>query len=342
MSELGLGSSGTNNFLHTVARGTGQNQYSFYGQWHVQPNSSTKCIEINYQTGNDRLDDFRSYNHSASASGVVHTSMNLSYDDSASTHSTVIPVTMSEMNVLDALSGYSSSALYLCHKLYYTSAARASGSGSFQTITSSLSWYTPTLMSGHIRTATQRASNTQSHNVSINTSGINGTDYIYVDSFISNSSGTRLLGLGSAVSSGYTTITMTPQVEPWIDAVGTCVSRSGYTGSHTEINNVASSCTGADVPLSLTNKNYSFYLRAVGINSGTYNINPTNCTIRIRHYEDDGSTIRQTITLTSQSLETFSKNGKQFSGTLTNQPTYGEFLKVDITSVSTWGTARIC
>jgi hypothetical protein len=342
MSELGLGSSGTNNQLSTVAETSGQNQYSFYGQWHVQPNSTTKCIEVNYGTTNHRLGDFRAYNHSANASGVVYTTMNLSYDDDASTHSTVIPVSMSEMNVLDALSGYSSSALYLCHKLYYTSANRAAETSAFQTITSSLSWYTPTLMSGHIRTATQRPSGTQSHTVSLNTSGINGTDYIYVDSYISNISGTRLLTLGASVSAGYTTITMTPLVEPWIDAVGTCVSRSGYTGSHTEINNVASSCTGADVPLSRTNKNYSFYLRAVGISSGTWNINPTNCTVRIRHYEDDGTTIRETITLTSQNLNTFSKNGKQFSGTLTNQPTYGEFLKVDITSVSSWGTAYSC
>jgi len=181
--------------------------------------------------------------------------------------------------------------------------------------------------------------------VTLTTTGLSTPDdFVYMDTFFSNVSGTRLLNLGS-VSGGYTTITTHELQTPWVDSNGTCVSRGGYTGSHTEINNVSSSCTGADVNMSVGTNTYSFYLRAVGIATGIWNIGPSNCTVQLVHYDGDDN-IRQTKTLTTVNLNSGSKNGVQIAsgvyGTLSNNWALDDYMEVNVTAVASWGTAYAC
>jgi hypothetical protein len=337
-TELGspFGTTPSNLSVSDVVGYATQNKFSFYGPG-VLSTDANKDMVLTVPTSNYKLGDFRSYNNSA-ATPAAFTNFQHNYTGTSPVNITLVSLP-AEMNVLAA----DSSATYITYNAYLTTKARSGESSRFDQDINPALFTTITPLTGHSRNQSSKIHATHVDTfVGMTTSTLSKPDdYIYMDTFFSNVSGTRLVNLGS-VAGGYSQLTMHQQQNPWVDSVGTCVSRSGYTGSHTEINNVASSCTGADVPLSLTNKNYSFYLRAVGISTGLYNINPTNCTVRIRHYEDDGTTIRETITLTGQNLNTFSKNGKQFSGTLTNQPTYDEFLKVDITVVSSWGTAYLC
>lgn len=338
-AEMGnpIGSSPYNDLtVKQVVEATGQNKFSFYGPGALSTDVN-KDIVLTLPTNNHRLGEFRSYNHSALTPKAA-TSFTKNYTGTAAVNIGITSFPY-DMNLLDA----DPSATYITYNAYLTTAARAAETSRFDQDINAAQFTGITPLTGHSRNQSSRINSTHIDTfVGMTTSTLTKPDdYIYLDTFFSNSSGTRLVNLGS-VTGGYTTITMHQQQNPWVDSVGTCVTRSGYTGSHTEINNVASSCTGADVPLSTGSKSYSFYLRAVGISGSLYNINPTNCTVRIRHYEDDGTTIRETITLTSQNLNTYSKNGKQFSGTLTNFPALDEFLKVDITVVSSWGTAYIC
>jgi len=336
-AEMGnpLGTNPNDLTVDDVTRQSGQNQYSFYGPWHVIPNATTKFIEIDYKTSDDKLGDFRLYNHSANKSDVVYSTLSLSYDPTASTLTTVIPANMSEMNVLDALTGYSESALYLCHRLYYTSTARNSGSGYFQTLTSSLGFYTPTTVSGHTRTATRRVSSTQIHNVDMDISGMSGTDYIYVDTYISNSSGTELLRLGDSDSDGHTTITMTPYAAPYIYG-DIAPFGSGLTGARVALYTTNSKCSEATIYPSVGATTYSFYVKIMGQDGvDTKLISSTSGTadFRLYHYNHLGSLV-ETIQDNGNTLS--NSAGIQLSGSCLAMQ-YGHYIRVELDSV-TWGS----
>jgi len=339
-AELGI-SVGANRTQTSLTRHATINKWSFYRPGSIAPNASD-FVTLTAPSANDKLGDFRGYNHSATAP-YTPADFNVNWGPGGTYATFEFLIYLNELNIKEL---FPSSTPYITVKYYLTTTARDSQTGALaDSYTVAVALTTNSPPTGHTNNQTQKlASSTQlvSDTTFQVASIVSPNDIVYCDIFFSDSSGNQVVRFGSALSDGHVDVNTHERQYPWVDSVGTCVTRSGYTGCHTEINNVASSCTGADVALIVGSTAYSFYLRAVGIASGTYNINPTNCTVRIRHYASDGVTIKQTITLTSQNLNTSSKNGKQFSGNVTNSFNYDEFLKVDITTVSSWGTAYAC
>ena len=313
----------------------GQNPFSFYGPWHVIPHATTKFIEIDYGVDNYKLGDFRLYNHTANKSDMVYSTLNLNYDPTESTLTTVIPANMSEMNVLDALSGYSESALYLCHRLYYTESARNSGSGYFQTLTSQLDFYTPTTVPAHTRTATRRISSTQTHEVDMDISGMSGTDYIYVDTYVSNSSGAELLRLGDADSDGHTVINMTERAVPYIYG-DNAPAGSGLTGARVALYTTNSKCSEATIYPTPGDTSYSFYVKIMGndgVDTKLISSTSNSADFRLYHYNHLDALI-ETIQDNNNTLS--NSAGIQLSGScLAIQ--HGHYIRVELDSV-TWGS----
>lgn len=332
----------------TLCRVTGQNPFSLFGPWGLTVNATTKCAEVNYGTSNDKLGDFRGYNHDA-ALPTPPTSFTHSWGPTGITTDITLVSIIPEFNVLAA----NANADYIRYNAYTTSARRlaaVSNPGLNRYDTSEEAWLTTAVTppTGHTRTAVTRPQSTHVGTFTgFDTSSLTVDTIFYFDMYFADGGAdTRLVSLSNTTDKGYFTVTLHKKLTPYADSLGTCVSRAGYTGSHIEVNNSATTCTGADVNQTFGSAAYSFYVRAVGISTGLYNIGPSSCTCQIIHYDGTGA-IRQTKSLGSGiNLNSGSKNGVQISsatyGNLTNTMQYDDYLKFNVTAVSTWGTAYIC
>jgi hypothetical protein len=93
---------------------------------------------------------------------------------------------------------------YVTFKFYQSSANRIAETGAVHTFTAPITYSTITPLAGHTRTTTQKPSATQT----VTVTGIPITyATLYMDTYISNASGTRLINLGTKAN-GYTTITI--------------------------------------------------------------------------------------------------------------------------------------
>jgi hypothetical protein len=346
-SELGI-TRGNDRTLTSLTRHASINKWSFYRPGSIAPDGSD-YIQLTAPSNNDKLGDFRGYNHSA-VTPYTPADYNNVWGPGGTYVTFTFLVYLNELNIKEI---FPSTTPYLSVKYYMSSSNRNSQASSVRTYTVAVSLTSNSPPSGHSNNQTQKvASASQLLTDTLFQSGFltNPDDVVYCDIYFSDSSGNQVARFGSTLADGHVDVATHERQTPWVDSVGTCVSRSGYTGSRTEINNLASSCTGSDVNLSIGSSSYSFYLRAVGISSGLYNINPTSCTVQMVHYrrQANGSySIIQTKTLgTSINLNTFSKNGKQIAsgtyGNMSNTFQYDDYIKVNITAVNTWGTAYAC
>jgi len=332
----------------TLCRVAGQNPFSLFGPWGLKVNATTKCAEVDVGTSADKLGDFRGYNHDA-ALPTPPTNFTHSWGPTGTTTNITMTSTIPEFNVLEA----NSLADYIRYNAYDSSAKRLAAVSSPATNrydTSEEAWLTSTVTppTGHTRTATTRPQSTHVGTFTgFSTSGLSGDQVFYFDMYFADGgSDTRLVSLSNTTGKGYFEVTLHQRVTPYADSAGTAPSRSGYTGSHIEVNNTASSCTGADVNQTFGSTAYSFYVRVVGYSLGAYNLGPSSCTCQIIHYDGDG-VVRETKNLGSGiNLNSGSKNGVQISsgvyGALSNTMQYDDYLKFNVTAVSTWGTAYAC
>ena len=63
-AELGI-AVGINRNQTTLTRYATMNKWSFYRCGSISPNATTKLMELTHPSNNDKLGDFRGYNHSA-------------------------------------------------------------------------------------------------------------------------------------------------------------------------------------------------------------------------------------------------------------------------------------
>lgn len=333
----------------TLCRVAGQNPFSLFGPWGLKVNATTKVAEVDYGTSADKLGDFRGYNHDASIPTPPTNFTHAWGPGGISTNLTLVSI-IPEFNVLEA----NAAADYIRYNAYDSSAKRLastpSSPGTNRYDTSEEAWLTSAVSppTGHTRTAATRPQSTHvGAFTGFNTSGLSADQVFYFDMYFADGGAdTRLVSLADTVANGFFEVTLHERVVPYADSSGTSPTRSGYTGSHIEVNNTASSCTGADVNQTLGSAAYSFYVRAVGFSMGLYNLGPTSCTCQIIHYDGTGS-IRQTKSLGSGiNLNSGSKNGTQIAsgvyGVLSNTMAYDDYLKFNITAVASWGTAYAC
>ena len=343
----------------TLCRVAGQNPFSFWGQDNLNVNATTKVVEMN--TGApDKLGDFRGYNHDA-AIPTPPTNFTHSFGPGGINTDITMVFTVPELNILNA----NANADHIRYNAYTTSARRsaaATNPGLNRFDTDEEDWVTglsntETRPTDHTRTQTTKIQPTcigtfQNFDVS----GHSGDTVYYFDLYFADGgSDTRLVSLADTVANGYFEVTIHERQIPWADSVGTCVTNPSYTGAHTEINNVSGtsgSCTGADVNQTFGSTDYSFYARVVGFSSGSYNLGPSNCTAQIQHYRWNGTSynVIETITKTGFNLNSGSSAGVRIhsnatGGTwadLSNAFQYDDYLKFNITAVTTWGTAYVC
>lgn len=339
-AEMGnpFGVTPNNLAVHDVCRYASQNKYSFYGPGVLTVDTS-KNLVLTPPSNNDKLGDFRSYNHSAVTPGGAN-DFTWNWGPGGINTSPGIVSLPIEMNALFA----NANALYITYKAYLSIANRAAETSLYDSYTELATYNTITALIGHTRTQTKRIASTNiGQFVNLSTTGLTTpNDFIYLDTYLSDASGNRLVNLG-AVADGYTTITMHEQQAPQINASGLCSSRPGYTGSHSAVDNTTARCGEVAVAMTFGSTAYSFYLRAIGYVSGAYNIAPTNCSVTLVHYNGSGG-IRESKLLTS-SVTLSRNNGVQFSsavyGALANTWGYDDYGVVNIVA-STWGTSRAC
>jgi len=339
-------------WLLSTLNGQTQNPFSLFGPWGLTVNATTKVAEVDYGATNYRLGDWRGYNHDAALPTPPANFVHAWGPGGINTNITLVPI-IPEFNVLDA----NSLADYLRYNAYDSSAKRAasyspSSPATNRYDTSEEAWLTTATSppTNHIRTAATRPQSTHVGTfTNFSTSGLGADQVFYFDMYFADGgSDTRLVSLTDTVANGYFEVTLHEKLIPYADSVGTSVSRSGYTGTHVRVNPVASPsvCAALDDDQTFGSAAYSFYVTVVGIASGVYNIGPTSCTCQIIHYDGDG-VIRQTKSLGSGiSLNSGSNNGVQISsgvyGVLSNTMAYDDYLKFNVTAVSTWGTAYLC
>ena len=264
-----------------------QNPLSFYGPWPLSVNANKDPI-ISYGTNNHKLGDFRSYNHAAASTGANNFTQN--WGPAGTSFDLTIATLAGELNVLNC----DSSAQYITYNAYLSSANRAAETSRHDQDINSILFNTITALTGHIRTQTQKI-----HSVHIDTFVCMATaglstpnDIIYMDTFFSNISGTRLVNLGS-VSGGYTDITTHERQDPEIYATGNISSPpSGYTALFPVLAASNGNCLD-DSPLAfysggIGDPDIDFYFGFHGIyGTETRAVEATSVTIQIEY---DGET----------------------------------------------------
>jgi len=311
-------------------------RWSFYGPGSLGVDAS-KNVVWTAPSSNYKLGDFRLYNRTASTPSGPG-SFTHYWGPSGSTTDVPIVCFPQGLNVWEV----NSSATYLTYKAYLSTANRTAETSVWDSFTEAWSYSTPSLYNqGHTRNQSRKISTTHiGEFTAFQALGTTDPDYIYFDVYLSDISGNRLINLGTSVSGGYFTLTLRKNSNPQINASGNCVSRPGYTGTFTNISNSSTECSSAIVTQSFGSTSYNFRITAVGIQLGSWNINPSSCTITMYTYSGTGSLKDTTVVGTSQNLNDTTSTA--YSGTKAVAWAYNDYAVVSITSVSTWGTAGSC
>lgn len=262
------------------------NPYSFYGPW-TMTTDSAKDASIQYSTTDYRLGDFRSYNHTSSTPSAAGNFTHNWGPGGTTTDITIVSLPVS-LNVLDC----DSAATYIRYNAYLSIADRAAQTSLYDSDTNLASFYAITPLTGHIRTQSSRIDSTHIDTFTgMSTAGLTTpNDYIYLDTFFSNSSGTRLVNLGS-VSGGYTTITMHERQNPTITGGANVTAPSGWTAAWPIIHSASTPvCTDSILTETNGDTTYAFYLAIQGIDGAATKVRQvTSCNVDLKV---DGSTQR--------------------------------------------------
>ena len=339
-TEMGDTLPTTNLTVKQVCELAGQNEFSFYGPWHLSTVFATKVCEVDYKTSNYSLGDFRLYNHSQVSTGIPKggTGFNRKYDPGDTTVDVTLTSFIYNMNVLDALQGaYSSSALYMCYDFYTSSAARITGtSPTYRDYSNPVTWDTISQLTGHIRTQVEKAESSQQ-----NTPPAVPITAGYVDIYIYTSSGVRVLTLGESKAGGYLDLTFSENPKPYYYGSFTTLSSPPVTGARIAVwgsSTPACSEAPADGVLEFNSGTYShtIYCKLKGASGGSqqYLVAATGVTVTFTHLR--GSTTIETLTFSSQTFSNTSAKSFTVVWDNTKPLVYGDTVKTEITAI-TWG-----
>lgn len=279
-----------------------QNAYSFYGPWTLATDGS-KNVTISYGANDYRLGDFRSYNHSAATPAAAN-NFTQNWGPGGTTFDLTIVSFPYELNVLDA----DSNAIYITYNAYLSSANRAAETSRHdRDINSALfTDISGTKLADHIRDQDDRIHSTHIDTfVGMAIGGLSTpNDIIYLDTYLSDASGNRLVNLGS-VSGGYTEITTHERQPPEIFASGNISGPpSGYTVIYPVLAATSGNCLD-DSPLSggtVGTTNISFYFGFHGIyGSDTRAVEATSVTIQIEYDGETKNVVLGTVSHTAKS-----------------------------------------
>jgi len=202
-AELGI-AVGANRQQDTLTRHATINAWSFYRPGSIDPNVTTKLIELTAPSSNDKLGDFRGYNHSAFEPYPFDVYPTGNYWGPGGTYvEFVFQLYLYELNLREITSG---SVPYISIKYYMSSANRNSKTGAVRTYTVVATETSNSPPSGHTNSQTQRpASSSQLITDSNFQAAYLATpdDIVYCDLYISNSGGTEIARFGTTQADGH-------------------------------------------------------------------------------------------------------------------------------------------
>ena len=290
--------SGTSNKVSELVGKSGLNKFSFYapGQLDVDTN---KDIVLTPPSANYKLGDYRLYDASAVQPEAAD-DFTLGWGPGGSSFNAVIPWHPNTLNIKE----FAATGDYVTFNFYASASDRTAEGNRVHTFTAAIQFSTITPLLRHTRTTSYKVNPVQIPTVQ-NIPTAYST--LYLDTFISDISGNRLINLGTKAN-GYTTLTLVESLNPRVTGQysGMPVTPSGYT---TVFPNVYAStrCTTGGLDQSI-GTSYSFSVVCLGIHFGG------NRTIRL-------SSVDVILTLDGirtvlQSGSELPSAGKAFIGTL--------------------------
>jgi hypothetical protein len=246
---------------------------------------ASKNVVWTAPSNNYKLGDFRGYNRTATAPSASNNFTHY-WGPGGSTTNVSITSLPQDLNVLFV----DSAATNIHYKAYLSTTNRSAETSLYDSLYTAWNSTSKTPLTGHTRQQTSKPSSPHTQTFTgFDTSGLTTpTDYVYMDTFFANTSGTRIVNFGNAVANGYTTITMQENQQPYAYASGNTSPPSGYTTAFPVIHTSSTTCTDSDPTYSVGGTGISFYVGINGIYLGsTRHLGCSACTIRITY---DGST----------------------------------------------------
>jgi hypothetical protein len=318
---------------------------SFYRPGALAINGSTKLISRTAGSNNDKLGDFRSYNHSA-ATPLAPANWTKNWGPGGTTISITHAIRVEELNLRELTAG---AAPYWTVRYYLSSANRAADTSRQRTYTAAASESSNTPPTGHTNNQTNRPSGATETgftdaNFPVSILVSNPDDILYCDIFLSDISGNIIARLGTTTAHSYTDLTTHELSNPFDDGCGPALSGapSGYTTVFPVVTSSSSAKNGVDYTESNGGSTYgTFYWYLAGLKSSNWHrIGGVSCTANLKIRNPEGGSLENTTQIHTGSLNAAGASSNQSaSGTLSSSYNwaYDDVGDVECT-VSDWVT----
>jgi len=338
-AELGI-SVGTDREQDTLTRYASMNKWSFYRSGSISANATTKLVELTLPSSNDKLGDFRGYNHSANAPFLYDGYPDgLYYGPGGTSFDFTTIVYTEELNIWELTGG---STPYIVIKYYPTATDRTNGTNVIKTTSTLVSSTSNTPPTGHTNNqTTKQASASQIINDTFLVSDIPAGNVVYLDVYIGNNGGSTIYGrFGSSISDSYDNITISENQNPTLDGGSFYVGSlpGGYTNMFPIIHSASTPvCTDSILTQTNGDTTYDFWLCMKGVyGTGTRVRQVTSCTVKLKVGGSDATIA------TSQALGYTSKTrltGTIPAGLSDGNFSYNEDWTVEVESI-TWASGE--
>jgi len=319
-AELGI-TRGNDRTQTSLTRHASINKWSFYRSGSISANAGTKLIELTAPTSDDKLGDFRGYNHNALTPYLFDGYPDgLGYGPGGSSFDFTTIVYLEELNVRELTSG---SVPYIIIKYYPSLTDRTNGTNLIKTTSTLVSESSVTPPVGH--TNNQTAKPASASQIILDTflvSDIPGANVVYIDVYIGNNGGSTIYGrFGSSISDSYDDVTIYENQYPFVDAcwgnyspVPPDYGGNSWTFVAIVVTNSSSAKDGADFQEANGSNTYgTFYWYVYGLCAGIY-YRIGNCSVTAQLQGDIATTTIFNGTLNSAS----STSNQSASGSLSS------------------------
>jgi hypothetical protein len=322
ITELGASWTGGSNDVDNSAlvRHASITQWSFYRPGALSVHGTTKLVTRVAGTSDDKLGDFRGYNHTANTP-TTPSDFDRNWGPGGTTISLTFVTYVEEWNLRETTSG---SVPYISVRYYLSGTNRTNKVSAVRTYTVLASETSNTPPTGHTNNQTQRPASASQIVTDANfpTSLITKPDdVLYVDIYISDISGNEVARFGAAQTDGHVDVNTHEYSNPFVDGCGPNIGGSPFTTVFPVVTNASNGKNGVDFTESNGSTTYgTFYWYLAGLLSGTwYRIGSISVTASLKIYNPEGGSLQNTTTILSGALNVAGASSNQSaSGTLSS------------------------
>ena len=336
-AELGI-TRGSNRTNSSLVRHSSVTPWSFYRPGALSI-SAGKFITRVAGSNNDKLGDFRGYDHGALTPYLYDGySGGLYYGPGGASFTFTTIVYLEQLNVREVTSG---SVPYIIVKYYPTATDRTNGTNVIKTLSTLVSESGVTPPTGHTNNQTAKpASASQVINDTFLVADIPTGNTVYLDVYIGNNGGSTVYGrFGTVIADSYDEVTITENVAPYITA-GSNFSPApgGQTAAFPLVYTSTSVCGTTNITQSTGGNTLQFYINAKSVGAlGGRVYNLTNATVSVTY---DGAS--KTLYTGAIRVASPTTNKHYINSTLPTGKTwaYNKVAVINITS-PTWGATWV-